>query len=225
MRKVFLILFILSSAILLSANPKKRGVMIDTVCHAPIAQLIQVADSFCYQFQACPDSLFLWAYLNLNDTTPKNAQKKEVQKNKESRDVIQLRYKDRSYNAETKTGDVAIDIYVLGMRWWKDQHLGTIYTKTHPKPLLYPVTAHMTATYSGSILDGGDFIMIMEPLGPSTTLVHYEFNLAFGSVLANFISDKTWHNGIEWRFVTIFENLIECAETGTVKQRPPKYKK
>ena len=221
LRIKLLVLFFLSSGMLLAANPKKRAVVIDTVCHAPIAKLMQVTDSFCYQFQACPDSLFQWAYLNMDETTPK----KKVQKTKESRNAIELRYKDRAYDPATKTGDVAIDIYVLGMRWWKDQHLGTIYNKIHPVPLLYPVTAHMTATYSGSILEGGNFIMIMEPIGPATTLVHYEFNLTFGNVLASFVSDKTWHNAIEWRFVTILQNLVECAETGTVKSRLRESKK
>jgi hypothetical protein len=77
----------------------------------------------------------------------------------------------------------------------------------------------MTATYSGSILEGGDFILRMEPISDTQTRIHYEFRLVFGKVLSAFISDKTWNNAIRWRLETILENLIEQTETGTVKQK------
>ena len=191
-----------------------RGVSIDTICHAPIAKMWQVTDSFCYQFQACPDTLFQWAYLGLEEAKPKKNEKRT----KESRDVVHLEYKDRTYDALCKTGDVAIDIYVLGVRWWKDQHLGTQYTCTLNEAYSFPVRVHMVATYSGKskILEGGDFILYMEPVTPTETRIHYEFNLTFGHVLSAFISDKTWRNSMEWRFRMILANLVECAETGTV---------
>lgn len=193
------------------ARPQTRAVVIDTVCNASINELLPVVRRFCYQFQACPDSLFDWAYLNLNE------QEEETKKNtKESRAAIQLSYKDRVYNPKEKTGDVAIDIYVLGVRWWKDQHLGTKYSLTRPASAHYPLTAHLKATYSGSILEGGDWIFVMEPISPTQTRLHYEFSITFGRVLSAFISDKIWRNAIEWRFQVILDNLIECAETGTV---------
>ena len=200
------------------ARPQHRAVVLDTVCESPLVALLHVVDSFCYQFQACPDSLFGWAYLGMED--------RELVENpsKESRSAIQLRYKDRTYDPKTKTGDVAIDVYVLGVRWWKDQHLGTKSVLYRPVNAKYPLTSHMTATYTGSILEDGQFIMRMEPISPTRTRVHYEFSLTFGKVLSAFISDKTWRNAIEWRFETILENLVECAETGTVlpKERGPK---
>jgi hypothetical protein len=215
---LFLSLFV-AFTLSVSARPQHREVVIDTVCNTSLEALLPVVNRFCYQFQACPDSLFEWAYLGLGEE-----EVVEETKTKESRDAIQLRYKDRAYDAKTKTGDVAIDIYVLGVRWWKDQHLGTKYVLTHPANASSPLNAHMTATYSGSILEGGDFIMHMEPISDKQTKVHYEFRLTFGRVLSLFISDKTWQNAIEWRFETILENLIECAETGTVlpKERGPK---
>ncbi len=202
-----------------AARPQRRAVVVDTICNAPLKQMLLVTDSFCYQFQACPDSLFLWAYLGMDD-----GEEKEVKKTKESRNAIQLKYKDRVYDRQLKTGDVALDIYVLGVRWWKDQHLGSKYVLTRPVKAHYPLTAHMTATYSGSILEGGDFIMRMEPISPTQTKIHYEFVITFGKVLSAFISDKTWQNAIEWRFEEILQNLIECAETGTVvrKEKAPK---
>ena len=200
------------------ARPQHRAVVLDTVCESPLVALLHVVDSFCYQFQACPDSLFEWAYLGMED--------RELVENpsKESRSAIQLRYKDRTYDPKTKTGDVAIDVYVLGVRWWKDQHLGTKSVLYRPVNARYPLTCHMTATYTGSILEDGQVIMRMEPISPTRTRVHYEFSLTFGKVLSAFISDKTWRNAIEWRFETILENLVECAETGTVlpKERGPK---
>lgn len=210
--KRFLLLAMLSVASLCSfARPQTRAVVIDTVCNASINELLPVVRRFCYQFQACPDSLFDWAYLNLNE------QEEETKKNtKESRAAIQLSYKDRVYNPKEKTGDVAIDIYVLGVRWWKDQHLGTKYSLTRPASAHYPLTAHLKATYSGSILEGGDWIFVMEPISLTQTRLHYEFSITFGRVLSAFISDKIWRNAIEWRFQVILDNLIECAETGTV---------
>ena len=217
MKRGILIAFLVLMTGSVCARPQKRAVVIDTVCNAPLHEMRAVASRFCYQFQACPDSLFEWAYLGLGEEEVKPS-------SKESRNVIQLRYKDRVYDQVHKTGDVAIDIYVLGIRWWKDQHLGSKYRLTRPANAQYPLTAHMTATYSGSILEGGDFILRMEPLSENRTRVHYEFRLVFGKVLSAFVSDKMWHNAIEWRFETILENLVECAETGTVqpKRRGPK---
>ena len=199
------------------ARPQTRAVVIDTVCDASIEQLLPVIRRFCYEFQACPGSLFEWAYMNLGE--PEVKQTKE--KSKESRDAIQLDYKDRTYDPKTKTGDVAIDIYVLGVRWWKDQHLGTKYSLTRPAHAPHPLTARLKATYSGAILEGGDWIFVMTPVSPTQTHLHYEFSLTFGRVLSAFISDKIWRNAIEWRFQIILENLIEYAETGTVVQRKP----
>lgn len=205
--------FILLSCTLF-ARPQRREVVVDTVCNTSLKELLLVADRFCYQFQACPDSLFSWAYVGLGsqDTIVK-------EKSKEGKDVIQLKYKDRVYDPKLKTGDVAIDIYVLGVRWWKDQHLGTKYVLSRPAHASYPLTAHLKATYSGSILEGGDFVLRLEPISPTQTKVHYEFSLVFGRVLSAFISDKTWQNAIEWRLATILDNIIEYAETGTVQPK------
>ena len=200
------------------ARPSKREVIIDTICNAPLKEMLAVSERFCREFQACPDSLFDWAYLGLSEE-----EELTTEKSRESRDAIQLRYKDRVYDPVNKTGDVAIDIYVLGVRWWKDQHLGSRYRLTRPVGASYPLTSHMTATYSGSILNGGDYIMQLTPISDTQTKIHYVFSLDFGRLLAAFISDKTWYNAIEWRFHVILENLVECAETGTVqpKRRGP----
>ena len=203
---ILLLLFSVSSF----ARPQMREVVMDTIVNAPMQTVLKTVSKFCYQFQACPDSLFNWAYLGTGETEVAET------KTKESRDVIQLRYKDRVYDPVNKTGDVAIDIYVLGVRWWKNQHLGTKYVLSRPAKSPYPLTAHMTATYSGSILEGGQFIIRMEPISEQQTKVHYEFRLVFGKVLSAFISDKTWTNAIKWRLEIVFDNLVEYAETGTV---------
>ena len=219
MKHLTTICLLLLSVSMLQARPQTRAVVVDTVCNAPLKEMLHVTNRFCRQFQACPDSLFDWAYIGLGEAEVKE----ESTKTKEGRDAIQLRYKDRCYDPVKHTGDVAIDIYILGVRWWKDQHLGTKYRLLRPAKSKYPLTAHMTATYSGSILEGGDFIIRMEPIAENKTRIHYEFSLTFGRVLSTFISDKTWNNAIRWRFETILENLIECAETGTVtdKRRGP----
>ena len=224
MKYRLLIVLLAFSANMFAFRPQSRAVVIDTVCNAPLQSMLKVANRFCYQFQACPDSLFDWAYLGLDEAAETDNTAKADNPAKEGRDVIHLSYKDRYYDPKMKTGDVAIDIYVLGVRWWKNQHLGTKYVLSRPARSPYPLTARMVATYSGSILDSGEFIVRMEPISETQTSIHYEFRLVFGKVLSSFISDKTWHNAIEWRFETILENLIECAETGTVlpKVRGPK---
>ena len=217
MRKILLAAFICLSVSAFAIRPQKRAVIIDTVCNASWQTTLKTMDKFCYQFQACPDSLFQWAFRGTGGQGKVNEAK-----SKESRDAIQLRYKDRVYDPVYKTGDVAIDIYILGSRWWKDQHLGTKYILSRPAKAKFPLTAHLTATYSGSILEGGDIIMVMEPISDTQTKVHYEFSFVFGKVLSSFISDKTWHNVAEWRLKRILQNLIEYAETGQVKPCPKK---
>lgn len=218
MRRITVLLACLTLNLTLFARPQKREVVKDTICNAPLKAMLATAEKFCYQFQACPDSLFDWAYIGTGE------EEVAASDTKESKDAIQLRYKDRVYDPKLKTGDVAIDIYVLGVRWWKDQHLGTKRVLSRPANAKYPLTEHMTATYSGAILQGGDFILRMEPINSTQTRVHYEFSLTFGKVLSAFISDKTWSNAIQWRLETILENLVEHAETGTVteKERGPK---
>ena len=205
MRKIFTSILLCLVALTCAARPQKREVVIDTICHAPLAVVLQLTNTFCRQFQSCPDSLYLWAYKGIEEDNAET-------KGKESRSAIQLHYKDRVYDPISKVGDVAIDIYVLGSRWWKDQHLGTRYVLSRPALAPYPLTAHMKATYSGSILHGAHFMMQMEPVSATDTRLHYEFSLTFGKVLAAFISDKIWQNAIEWRFVTILNNIVECAE-------------
>lgn len=215
--KLILVPFLALLSLTAMGRPQKRSVIIDTICEATVMHMLHVVDSFYYQFQACPDSLFLWAYLGLEDTHS------EEQKTKEGREAIQLKYIDRVYDPDNKIGDVTIDIYVLGVRWWKDQHLVTqyLFEASQPHNIL---TANLVAKYSGSILESGEFRIIMEPVSNSQTRIHYEFSMTFGRILSAFISDKTWQNAIEWRFETILENLVECAETGTVqpKFRGPK---
>ena len=200
----------------LFARPQRREVVMDTVVNAPLETMLHSVERFYRQFQSCPDSLFTWAYIGIDEIDKKNAGSKPT---KESKNAIQLIYKDRTYDPVRKVGDVAIDVYVLGVRWWKDQHLGTIYTLSTPEDSAFPITAQLTADYTGSIIEGGDFVFVLEPIDATRTRVHYEFSLGFGKTLSLFISDKIWQNAIEWRFVIILNNLVEYAETGTVVRK------
>ena len=215
MKKLLSLILLLTLSISVSARPQERAVVIDTVCNAPLQALLRSTNLFCRQFQTYSDSLYKWAYVGLEETK----ESKTAEVTKESRNAIILDYKERVYDPKKRVGDLTVDIYVLGVRWWKDQHLGTRTVVRRPASSPYPLTVHMTATYSGSILEGGDFIMQMEPISENQTRVHYEFRLAFGKVLAAFISDKTWRSAIEWRFSTILENIIEYTETGSVKPK------
>ena len=215
MRYRITLLLLLASAVVF-ARPQKRGVVVDTVCEAPLAAVLHAAERFCAQFQTQSDSLSQWAYVGINEREKEGSSDKPT---KESRNAIRLDYKDRVYDPVLKTGDVAIDIYVLGVRWWKDQHLGTKYLVAHPANDPNACTAKLIATYSGSILEGGEVIFSLRQIDATRTRVHYEFNLTFGRVLSVFISDKTWNNAVEWRFRMIIQNIIEFAETGTVEPK------
>lgn len=218
----------------MSARPKTRGVVIDTVANCHISSMHATISRFCYEFQADPDRLFSWAYLNTGSESPSDEPKPELteeekqrleeekkkNESKEGKDALRLVYKDRTYDPETYTGDVAIDIYVLGSRMFKDNHLGTIYGATMLTD--HSEIQQLNATYSGSILEGGQILFRLDSIGPNQTEVHYDFNLTFGRFLATFISDKTWNNVAAWRFNNILGNLIEYAETGKVTDRSKK---
>lgn len=203
-----------------SAYPRLRGVSIDTIANATLADVNTTIDRFCYEFQSNPDELFKWAYLNTDQPpgTPKPVEKekdaKKFDEGKDGKDAIRLVYKDRTYNAEKHEGDVAIDIYVLGTRLFRDNHFGTYYTLQHGKP--GHVTHQLDATYSGSLLDGGIIRFQVDSIAPQQTRIRYTFNLTLGRFLAAFVSDKTWQNVGKWRFEVIFNNLVEYAETGKV---------
>lgn len=206
------------------ARPKTRGVEMDTIAHCTMTAMENTISKFCYQFQADPDELFSWAYLNTGSESP-NDQKSETpnantpSKNKRDessngKDAIRLVYKDRMYDPDKHIGDVALDIYVLGNPLFRDNHLGTIYAKTAISNTQQ--IQQLIATYSGSLLEGGEIRFHMDSIAPNQVKVHYTFNLTFGRFLATFISDKTWRNVADWRFRAIFRNLIEYAETGKV---------
>lgn len=209
-------LFCLFLAAMAMARPQHRGVVVDTLCNAPLDEMLKVAELFSRQFQTQSDSLAKWAYAGINEHEKKGSSDKPT---RESRNAIRLDYKDRVYDPVLRTGDIAIDIYILGARWWKDQHLGTKYMVTKQAYDPSARTAKLIATYSGSILEGGEFLFDLRPVDATHTRVHYEFNLTFGKILSAFISDKTWKNAAEWRFRMIIRNLIEFAETGTVKPK------
>lgn len=202
------------------ARPKTRGVEMDTVANCSLAAMENSIHKFCYEFQADPDSLFAWAYLNTGSETPGEQKKEKTRKRDESsngKDAIRLVYKDRTYDPNKQIGDVALDIYVLGNPLYRDNHLGTIYTKT-------PISntqqiQQLIATYSGSLLEGGEIRFHLDSIAPNQVKVHYTFNLTFGRFLATFISDKTWRNVADWRFRAILGNLVEYAETGKVTNR------
>ena len=69
MRKCLLLVMLLALSVsTFASRPQRREVIKDTVCNAPLETMLKVAERFCYQFQACPDSLFDWAYLNMDES-------------------------------------------------------------------------------------------------------------------------------------------------------------
>lgn len=219
-------LFIIVSSSVM-ARPKTRGVEMDTIAHCSLTAMENTISKFCYQFQADPDELFSWAYLNTGSESPSEQKAETTNTNASSKnkrdesangkDAIRLVYKDRKYDAKQRVGDVALDIYVLGSPMFRDNHLGSIYSQTEISQTQQ--IQQLIATYSGSLLEGGEIRFHLDSIAPNRVKVHYTFNLTFGRFLATFISDKTWRNVADWRFRAIFGNLVEYAETGKVTDR------
>ena len=60
MRKIIVCCLLITMSCAAFARPQRREVVVDTVCNTSLKELLLVADRFCYQFQACPDSLFCY---------------------------------------------------------------------------------------------------------------------------------------------------------------------
>lgn len=198
-----------------AAYQSTRMVVKDTIVNCNIQHMHEVTAFFCRQFQEDTDALFKWAFKGAEETGASVEEKKK----KDNPDAIALRYQERTYNPQTKVGDLAIDIYVLGTAWWRNQHLGTqtyeTVTPTH-------TVDSMAATYSGSLLKGAYILWKAEKIDENHTRLHYCFSLSFGKLLTLFIGDKTWRNVAEWRLREVVDNVVEYAETGSVKGTTPK---
>lgn len=179
-----------------------RHVIIDTVCNCSVARFQTVIDKFFYEFQADSKALFDWAYLNTSG---------DGDTSNEGKDAVAIKYGLNTYDSITKTADQALDIYVLGSKMFPDRHLGTVNHGTY-----------MTATYSGSMLQGADFTFVMDSIAPTQTRVHCEFNFVLGKFLSWFITEKKWKTVADWRFRQVFANLVEYAETGNVTDKRKK---
>ena len=199
MKNLFLIVFLFVSLCSWAARPRNRFVRMDTVCHCSVGEFQHVVDSFFYQFQTgASDSIFEWAYLNTGG---------DGNTSEGGKDAVRLHYTTATYDHKTRTGDQALDIYVLGSKMFPDRHLITVSNG-----------GRMDLTYSGALLDDANIIFKIDSVAPTTTRVKYEFNIVFGGFVAMFISDKTWHGAMRWRIEQLLKNFVECAETGTVKQ-------
>lgn len=207
MKRLTIFAAVICVAVSCLGRPQSRYVHTDTVCNASLTELRQLADRFAYEFQTDPDQLFDWAFKGTGD-----------QNTGKEKDAIILRYKERTYDAEKKLGDVALDIYVLGARMFRDNHLTTVY---HPKERLKSgkIQSRIYATYTGSLLEEGEMLLRFDSIAPKKTAIHYEFNITFGRFFSAFISDKTWAQVAEWRLERILANFVEYAETGKVEDR------
>lgn len=200
MRKIMIIItFWIAQFVYASQD---RHVIIDTVCQCSVEHFQTVIDRFFYEFQADSKALFDWAYLNTNG---------DGDTSNNGKDAVAIKYGVNTYDSITKTADQALDIYVLGSKMFPNRHLGTVNHGTY-----------MTATYSGSMLQGADFTFVMDSIAPALTRVHGEFNFVLGKFLSMFITEKKWKMVADWRFRQVFANLIEYAETGTVLKKVKK---
>lgn len=182
-----------------AARPQNRQVCVDTICSCSPERFQQVIDKFFYQFQTNADSIFEWAYLNTGG---------DGDSSEGGKDAVALRYNKATYDPVTRTGDIALDIYVLGAKMFSDRHLITV---NHG--------SRLNATYSGALLDDAHISFTLDSVAPQVVKVRYEFSLVFGKFASMLVSDKIWHNAMRWRLEQVFANLVEYAETGNVVNR------
>ncbi len=203
MRHLLLLCFLMMYATaVLASRPTNRKVQLDTVCSCTPNRFQYVIDKFFYQFQTNTDSIFEWAYLNTEG---------DGNASENGKDAIKIHYNNALYDSITRTGDLGLDIYVLGMKMFPDRHIITTNNGSC-----------LNATYSGSLLDDAHIKFTLDSIAPQLVRVRYEFNLVFGKFASMMVSDKVWHSAMRWRLEQIFANLVEYAETGQVIKRKDK---
>jgi len=199
-----------------AGRPQTRTFTFDTICSASMNQINEVIDRFAYQFQTDPDTLFSWVFSDTGSVGGEEDATCNGQKiDSKGKDAIFLDYKPGTYDPVKRTGDVLIDIYILGVLWYRDTHLGTIFTREQRNDSQF---SHVDATYSGSLLDKGSINFYLTPLRDNKVQLTFTISLTFGRFFSYFISDKTWNEVASWRMAKVARNFVYYFENGVPEQ-------
>jgi hypothetical protein len=187
-----------------------RRVVVDTVFNCSLERANAVIDTFVYQLQTDINALFDWAFLGT-----------ENQGDTKGKDAVAIVYTGNTYDEKTRTGILKFTVYVLGLAWFKNRELGSVYRDSVVNNTRF---ARLDITYSGSLLQNADGQFHTTAIDADRTNVHFELNVVLGRFFSAFVTNKTWNEVAVWRIKMMIENIKEYAETGKVEPKKSKQK-
>lgn len=207
MKNTILLIITLFCGINLFADTERqtRRVHLNRVFECDEAHANAVIDTFVYQMQTDMNSLFKWAFIGT-----------ENQGDSKGKDAVSIVYTGNTYDPVKRDAVLYATISVLGIPWFKNREIGSIYTDSVVNHTRY---ARLDITYSGALLQAADGQFHTTALDKNRTHVHFELNVILGKFFSAFVTNKTWAEVAAWRIETILDNIKEYAETGTVKPK------
>ena len=157
-----------------------------------------VIDTFVYALQTDINSLFDWAFAGTGN-----------QGDSKGKDAVNIVYTGNRYEPETRSGVLTMTIYVLGMPWFKNRELGSVYRDSVVNETRH---ARLDITYSGSLLEKADGQFHTKAIDAGHTRVQFEINIVFGKFFSAFVTNKRWNEVAVWRLEKMLDNLKEFAE-------------
>ena len=210
MKRFLLLLVAITYSFLSFADEERqtRRVVVDQVWNCSYDRANEVIDLFVYEMQTDMNHLFTWAFIGT-----------ENQGDTKGKDAVSIKYVGNTYDPETRTGVLTTTIEVLGMPWFKNRQIGSIYRDSVVNNTRY---ARLEITYSGSLLQAANGQFHTTPIDANHTNMHFELNVVLGKFFSAFVTTKTWNEVAAWRIETMVNNIKEFAETGTVQPKPAK---
>lgn len=182
-----------------------RRVVMDQVWNCSYDRANEVIDLFVYEMQTDMNHLFTWAFLGT-----------ENQGDTKGKDAVSIKYVGNTYDPETRTGKLITTIEVLGVPWFKNREVGSVYRDSVVNKTRY---ARLEITYSGSLLQAANGQFHTTPIDANHTQMHFELNVVLGKFFSAFVTTKTWNEVAAWRIQMMVNNVKEYAETGTVQPK------
>lgn len=182
-----------------------RRVVMDQVWNCSYDRANEVIDLFVYEMQTDMNHLFTWAFLGT-----------ENQGDTKGKDAVSIKYVGNTYDPETRTGKLITTIEVLGVPWFKNREVRSVYRDSVVNKTRY---ARLEITYSGSLLQAANGQFHTTPIDANHTTMHFELNVVLGKFFSAFVTTKTWNEVAAWRIETMVNNVKEYAETGTVQPK------
>jgi hypothetical protein len=198
-------LFICGIVLADSTERQTRRVVVDDVWNCSKDRAEAIIDMFVYQMQTDMNQLFTWAFLGT-----------ENQGDTKGKDAVSIKYVGNTYDPETRAAVLITTIEVLGVPWFKNREVGSIYRDSTVNGTRY---ARLDITYSGSLLQAADGQFHTSAIDDTHTRMHFELNVVLGRFFSAFVTNKTWNEVAVWRIETIVDNIQEFSETGTVKPK------